>query len=83
MFQGNLPTILGGALVPDAKQLQQVRTRLAMVCQHYNLRSHMTVLQNVVEAPLHVLRVPRKEAPERAQNYLQRTDRHAPCRPRH
>jgi ABC-type histidine transport system ATPase subunit len=59
-----------GALVPDARQLQQVRTRLAMVFQHFNLWSHMTVLQNVVEAPLHVLRVSRKEALERAQNYL-------------
>ena len=60
----------GGALVPDPKQLQQVRTRLAMVFQHFNLWSHMTVLENVVEAPLHVLRVPRKEALERARSYL-------------
>jgi ABC-type histidine transport system ATPase subunit len=59
-----------GALAPDAKQLQQVRTRLAMVFQHFNLWSHMTVLQNVVEAPLHVLRLSRKEALERAQDYL-------------
>jgi histidine transport system ATP-binding protein len=59
-----------GTLVPDPKQLQQVRTRLAMVFQHFNLWSHMTVLENVIEAPLHVLRLPRKEAFERAQNYL-------------
>jgi ABC-type histidine transport system ATPase subunit len=59
-----------GALIPDPKQLQQVRTRLAMVFQHFNLWSHMTVLENVVEAPLHVLRVPRKEAHERARSYL-------------
>jgi ABC-type histidine transport system ATPase subunit len=59
-----------GALVPDPKQLQKVRTRLAMVFQHFNLWSHMTVLENVVEAPLHVLRLPRKEALERAQTYL-------------
>jgi ABC-type histidine transport system ATPase subunit len=59
-----------GALVPDPRQLQQIRTRLAMVFQHFNLWSHMTVLENVVEAPLHVLRLPRKEALERARNYL-------------
>ncbi|MCU0766715.1 MAG: ATP-binding cassette domain-containing protein [Gammaproteobacteria bacterium] len=59
-----------GALTPDPKQLQQVRTRLAMVFQHFNLWSHMTVLENVVEAPLHVLRLPRREALERAQTYL-------------
>jgi ABC-type histidine transport system ATPase subunit len=59
-----------GALVPDPRQLQQVRTRLAMVFQHFNLWSHMTVLENVVEAPIHVLRLPRREALERAQTYL-------------
>jgi ABC-type histidine transport system ATPase subunit len=59
-----------GALVPDARQLQQIRTRLAMVFQHFNLWSHMTVLENVIEAPLHVLRLPRKEAQERAERHL-------------
>jgi ABC-type histidine transport system ATPase subunit len=59
-----------GALVPDARQLQQIRTRLAMVFQHFNLWSHMTVLENVIEAPLHVLRLPRKEALERAERHL-------------
>jgi len=59
-----------GALIPDHRQLQQVRTRLAMVFQHFNLWSHMTVLENVIEAPLHVLRLPRAEVLERAENYL-------------
>jgi ABC-type histidine transport system ATPase subunit len=59
-----------GALVPDPRQLQQVRTRLAMVFQHFNLWSHMTVLENVVAAPIHVLRLPRREALERAQTHL-------------
>jgi ABC-type histidine transport system ATPase subunit len=59
-----------GALVPDPRQLQQVRTRLAMVFQHFNLWSHMTVLENVVEAPIHVLRLSRKDALERAQTHL-------------
>jgi ABC-type histidine transport system ATPase subunit len=41
-----------------------------MVFQHFNLWSHMTVLENVIEAPLHVLRLPRKEALERAERHL-------------
>ena len=54
----------------DAKQLQRLRTRLAMVFQHFNLWAHMTVLENVIEAPVHVLRGPKKEALERAMAYL-------------
>ncbi|MGE5385386.1 MAG: ATP-binding cassette domain-containing protein, partial [Betaproteobacteria bacterium] len=61
-----------GALVPDAKQLQRIRTQLAMVFQHFNLWSHMTVLENVIEAPVHVLKLERKEAMERAERYLER-----------
>ncbi|WP_454754379.1 ABC transporter ATP-binding protein [Cupriavidus necator] len=56
--------------VSDAGQLRRIRTRLAMVFQHFNLWSHMTVLQNVVEAPCHVLGVARKEAQEWAEHCL-------------
>ena len=61
-----------GALVPDAKQLQRVRAQLAMVFQHFNLWAHMTVLENVIEAPLHVLKISKAEALERAEKYLER-----------
>jgi arginine/ornithine transport system ATP-binding protein len=40
---------------PTPKQLQRLRTRLAMVFQHFNLWAHMTVLQNIIEAPVHVM----------------------------
>jgi arginine/ornithine transport system ATP-binding protein len=55
----------------NAAQLQRMRTRLAMVFQHFNLWAHMTVLQNVVEAPVHVLGVPREQAVETARKYLE------------
>jgi histidine transport system ATP-binding protein/arginine/ornithine transport system ATP-binding protein len=61
-----------GALQPDAKHLQQVRTRLAMVFQHFNLWAHMTALENVIEAPIHVLKIGRAEAMARAERYLER-----------
>jgi arginine/ornithine transport system ATP-binding protein len=54
----------------DPKQLQRVRARLAMVFQSFNLWSHMTVLENVIEAPIHVLGLGRKEAIDRARHYL-------------
>ena len=58
--------------VADPKQLQRIRTRLSMVFQHFNLWAHMTVLENIIEAPIHVLGLPKKEAMERAERYLER-----------
>jgi len=54
----------------DAKQLARLRTKLAMVFQHFNLWAHMTVLQNIIEAPVHVLGVPKDQATETARKYL-------------
>ena len=56
----------------DPRQVQRIRARLAMVFQQFNLWSHMTVLQNVMEAPVHVLGVPKREARERAEQVLVR-----------
>lgn len=53
-------------------QLQRLRTQLAMVFQHFNLWAHMTVLQNIIEAPVHVLGIPREQAVETARRYLER-----------
>jgi ABC-type histidine transport system ATPase subunit len=54
----------------DRKQLERIRTRLGMVFQSFNLWQHMTVMQNVIEAPVHVLGIPRAEAIERAEKLL-------------
>jgi ABC-type histidine transport system ATPase subunit len=62
-----------GIRVPaDMRQVERVRSRLGMVFQGFNLWNHMTVLQNVIEAPVHVLRVPKSEARERAELLLNR-----------
>jgi ABC-type histidine transport system ATPase subunit len=64
------PTRNGHAVPEDRKQVDRIRARLAMVFQSFNLWSHMTVLENVIEAPVHVLKVPRPEAIERAKRLL-------------
>ena len=64
----------GELVASEAKQLQRMRTRLAMVFQHFNLWAHMTVLQNIIEAPVHVLGVPKDEAIARARKYLKLVD---------
>lgn len=62
-----------GQNVPrDQKQVEGVRTKLAMVFQQFNLWSHLTILENVIEAPLSVLKVPRQEATERGRKYLEK-----------
>lgn len=62
----------GGLRARNGEQLRRFRTRLTMVFQHFNLWSHMTVLENVIEAPIHVLGLCRQEAVERGQHYLAR-----------
>jgi len=63
----------GGERVPeDRRQVEKIRARLAMVFQQFNLWAHMTVLQNVIEAPIHVLGLAKKEAVERAEAILQK-----------
>jgi len=60
----------GALKAADPKQLARIRTKLAMVFQHFNLWAHMTVLENIIEAPIHVLGVPKDEAIARARKYL-------------
>jgi ABC-type histidine transport system ATPase subunit len=62
----------GRCSVADPKQLQHLRTRLAMVFQHFNLWSHMTVIENIIEGPVHVLGLPKDQALERARLYLEK-----------
>ena len=60
----------GQLKVANKEQLRLLRTRLTMVFQHFNLWSHMTVLENVMEAPIQVLGLSKAEARERALRYL-------------
>ncbi len=62
----------GGGLKPACEaHLHRMRTRLGMVFQSFNLFPHMTVLRNITEAPVHVLKVGKAEAVERAMGLLE------------
>ncbi len=66
-----------GENVPvEHKQVERIRAKLAMVFQQFNLWSHMTILENIIEAPIHVLKVPRKVAIEQAKHYLDKVGIH-------
>ena len=54
----------------DRAQVMRMRTNLSMVFQQFNLWSHMTILENVMEAPVTVLKRDPKEVEEKARGYL-------------
>ncbi len=54
----------------DRAQVTRIRTNLSMVFQQFNLWSHMTILQNVMEAPCTVLGRDRDEVEAKAREYL-------------
>ncbi len=56
----------------DAAQLRRIRSELGMVFQSFNLWSHMTILENVMEAPLRVQRRPADEVREQAMQLLEK-----------
>lgn len=56
----------------DKKQVARFRSQLGMVFQSFNLWQHMTVLQNVIEGPIQVLKIPKVEAVDRAEAILNR-----------
>ena len=56
------PTKDAHAVPEDWKQVDRIRSTLGMVFQSFNLWSHMTILENVIEAPVHVLKLPKKDA---------------------
>jgi octopine/nopaline transport system ATP-binding protein len=52
------------------RQIERVRTGLGMVFQSFNLWAHLTVLENVIEAPVHVMGIKRADAIEKAKALL-------------
>jgi octopine/nopaline transport system ATP-binding protein len=65
--------LASGLSVPaDRRQVDRIRARLGMVFQSFNLWTHMTVLENVMEAPVQVLGLPRKEAARLGESLLEK-----------
>ena len=60
-----------GQLMSD-RELASVRTQMGMVFQSFNLWPHFTVLQNVIEAPVHVLGMSKDDAVVRAEQLLEK-----------
>ncbi|TMB92496.1 MAG: amino acid ABC transporter ATP-binding protein [Chloroflexi bacterium] len=62
---------VNGRLVEDrGANIARIRSQIGFVFQRFNLFPHMTALENVIEAPIHVLHEPRSQVVERAQTLL-------------
>jgi octopine/nopaline transport system ATP-binding protein len=62
-----------GTREPEARaQIDRIRGRISMVFQNFNLWGHKTVLENVIEAPVHVHRRPRAECVAEAETLLEK-----------
>ncbi|MEM6374079.1 MAG: ATP-binding cassette domain-containing protein, partial [Pseudomonadota bacterium] len=73
MFKGEPVSWSGkahGRRPSDPAQVLRIRTNLSMVFQQFNLWAHMTILQNVMEAPVTVLRRDPSEVETSARAYL-------------
>jgi general L-amino acid transport system ATP-binding protein len=69
--QGKL-VVDGVELADDIKAIENVRRKVGMVFQQFNLFPHLTVLENLTLAPMWVTGLPRQEAEERAMAQLTR-----------
>jgi general L-amino acid transport system ATP-binding protein len=69
--QGRL-VVDGVELSDDVKAVDEVRKKVGMVFQQFNLFPHLTVLDNLTLSPMWVGKLPRKEAVERAMQQLER-----------
>ncbi|MCL6576419.1 amino acid ABC transporter ATP-binding protein [Kyrpidia sp.] len=74
-----LETVTAGRIVIDnivlddsLKNVHHIRREVGMVFQHFNLFPHMTVLQNIMEAPIHVLKKKKEEAAREALALLKK-----------
>ncbi|MCC5876267.1 MAG: ectoine/hydroxyectoine ABC transporter ATP-binding protein EhuA [Candidatus Sumerlaeia bacterium] len=66
-----MPDGKGGEIPANNAHISRIRRKIGMVFQHFNLFPHMTVLQNVIEAPRSVMKLSKEEAVKLAKDYLE------------
>lgn len=73
-FQEGELVVNGTTLSDDVKKIKKVRSEVAMVFQHFELFPHLSILSNLILAPMHVHHMPKKEATAMAMKYLERVN---------
>ena len=64
----------GHPLYADSGTLQDIRLKIGLVFQNFNLFPHFSILRNITEAPVHVLKKDKKQAEEEAMQLLEKMD---------
>lgn len=64
----------GKAVYAPSKTLRDIRLKIGLVFQNFNLFPHFSVNQNIMEAPLHVLKQPKAEAKANCEELLKKWD---------
>lgn len=62
----------GNLIAADRKQLEKLRSRIGFVFQSFNLWPHKTILENIIEGPVQVLKQSKAQATERAEQLLEK-----------
>ncbi len=73
-YQEGMIKVKGVEVNADVKNLREVRANVAMVFQHFNLFPHLSIIDNLTLAPMHVYGKSKKEAVETAMYYLDRVN---------
>ncbi len=73
-YQEGVIKVKGVEVNADVKNLREIRANVAMVFQHFNLFPHLSILDNLTLAPMHVYGQTKKEAEETAMHYLNRVN---------
>ncbi|MDO4896066.1 MAG: ATP-binding cassette domain-containing protein [Moraxella sp.] len=60
----------GELVAKNPKQLEKLRSKIGFVFQNFNLWPHKTILQNIIEAPTQVLKIPKDQAIVEAERLL-------------
>lgn len=66
--------IIDNEVIRSSKDLNKIRKNIGMVFQNFNLFPHMSVLENIIEAPIKVLKIPKEEAIKNAIELLDLVD---------
>ncbi len=73
-FQEGEATVDDIAITDDIKKIKEIRTKVAMVFQHFELFPHLSILDNLTLAPTYVHHEPKKQAIDTAMQYLERVN---------
>ena len=74
VHQRGIIRVDGVELTDQITNIKEVRREVGMCFQHFNLFTHMTILENLTLAPIWVRKMPKKEAVDLAMSYLERVN---------